>query len=507
MIASLRGLFCLALLAFAVVVGCSNDPFDPDSLPNTPPVARIFVGGELQGTSYNQATFHWSGSDKDGLVVGFYVGISLDENPPLEWIFTTGDDTTATYSTDDEGRVAPTLYVVALDNREALSDTVVVTFPLVNFPPAIEFIRDFEPLQQSFGAASFEFLGFDLDGDETLQPFVDYRYAGSDPNNILDEEDPAADPAVAWVRTARPPTRFSLGLRNIPPGDPDDEFRQTLYVRVFDEAGSSAVFEYEWQVFEVRGSVLLIDDNLTQLARDAFYRDALAAHLGDEFSVWDISPGLPARAEDLWLTLSQFSTLVWYTSSSASENLREAQAVLQRYITEDIDPATVGVQWGHLLLENQSLVGTASNLSSNFRTNVLGISATTDPRNSLERYDIARNTIGSLQINAQDASIPDLESVGLNYFGDAGIYFGLSGMLPQGDAAALWRFESHKWGGAADPTCRLGCEPIVAIRKPANEPPRVISLGFQLDYANSLGNAIEAVGDLLTLLGVEAVGP
>lgn len=495
-------------LAAAAGGGCANDPFDPSTLPNQPPVVRIFVGGELQATSYNGATFHWAGSDPDGRVIGYHVGISLDEDLPKVWAFTTEDDTTRTYDTDQEGRAAPTLYVVAQDDRGALSDTASVTFPLVNFPPVLEFIRDFEPLAQSFGAASFEFLGFDLDGDETLEPFVDIRYEGADSTVVVPEGDPGADPANTWVRLDRSPTRFSLGLRDIPAGDPNDEFRQTLHVRIEDEAGSSTEFRYTWQVFEVRGEVLLVDDNRTQAARDLFYRDALTAHLGDQYSVWEISGGLPSRAEDLWLTLSQFDVIVWYTSSSASENLGAAQSALQRFVETDLHPEIDGIQTGRLLLENQAVVGPNSNLTGTFRSRVLGLSSSTDPRNALERYDIARNTIGTLEIFSQVAGLPDLNSEGLNYTGGSGIYFGLVGIVPLADSQALWKFESYRWGGPADPSCRLGCEPIVAVRTPATGTARSVTLAFQLDYANAAGNAIDALRTLLSdHLGVAAVNP
>ena len=59
----------LSILALAFA--CTNDPFDPDQLVNTRPVARIFVASDsLNSTSYNNARFHWSGTDVDGFVDG-----------------------------------------------------------------------------------------------------------------------------------------------------------------------------------------------------------------------------------------------------------------------------------------------------------------------------------------------------------------------------------------------------------------------------------------------------
>jgi hypothetical protein len=494
-------------LSGIAVAGCSlpfstNEDFDPDNLPNSRPVARVSVTNDstLAATSYNQATFHWSGTDQDGFVTGFHVAIRLDGQGSPPWVFTTADESTATYSTDGNGEATPTLLVVAEDNNGALSDTASTRFPLVNFPPEVEFVRDFVPLSQSFGAASFELLGFDRDGDETLDPFVDYRFAGSDSTVVQLEGDPGADPALGWVRLDRSPTRFSLLLRGIPEGDPNNGFEQTLYIRLMDEAGAGTVLAHRWQNFEARGEVLLIDDNSnpSQTSRDQFYTDALTAHLGDQFSTWDIAGGLPDRDEDLWLTLSQFRAVVWYTSTGPSENLRRAEGILRQFVSTDLDDATPGDQYGRLLLENQAVAGSRSNLSSTFRAQVLGVGNNSDPRNTLATYSGAVvASLGPLDILSQDPTLPDLVSVGKNYEGGSGVYFGLTGLAPNLDAAALWRFEEYRWGGPADPSCRLGCTPAVAVRWPGVGPARSVVLGFQIGYANASGNAIDAVRALL----------
>jgi hypothetical protein len=513
---SWRAVLLAAGLAAVVGTGCltpfgTNDAFDPSTLPNARPVARVSVTNDslLAPTSYNRATFHWSGTDEDGFVVGFHVAIALDEVSPPTWIFTSAHDSTATYNTDANGQAAPVLYVVAEDDKGALSDTVSTRFPLVNFPPSLEFPRNFEPLAQSFGAASFEFLGFDRDGDETLEPFIDYRFAGSDSNLVQPEDAPGADPALGWVRSDLAPTRFSLLLRGIPEGDPASDYEQTLYVRILDEAGAGTTLAYTWQNFEARGEVLLVDDNAnpSQASRDHFYQDALSAHLGAEYSTWDIETGLPDRAEDLWLTLSQFRVIVWYTSTGTSANLQQAQASLQRFIQTDLDEATPGDQYGRLLLEYQSAVGSRSNLSSTFRSQVLGIGNTTDPRNPLATYSgSVKSDLGPLDILSEDATLPDLVSVGLNYDGGSGVYFGLVGLSPNADAAPLWRFEEYRWGGPSDPTCRLGCSPVVAVRWPGVGPARSVLLGFQLGYANAGGNAIETLQTILSdYLGVPSL--
>lgn len=516
MIASLRpraAACSLGVLGATVIVSslvsCSNDPFDPESLSNTPPQARIFVGGsggELQETSYNGATFHWSGTDNDGLVVGYHVAIARDGERPTAWVFTTQDETTATYTTDENGQAIPRLWVVAEDNRGALSDTVSTAFPLVNFPPVLEFAVDFDPVAQSFSAATFELFGFDLDGDETLLPVVDFRFEGSDPAIVVAEGEPGADPSVGWVRRPRTRKRFDLDLRNIPAGDAGSAFEQTLYVRLVDEAGAASDFSYSWQVFEVRGEVLVIDDNATAAGRDQFYADIMNAHLGDAWNLF-AATSLPSDPDDQWLTVSPFRTIVWYSQPvSPSPRLAAAQDVLTRFITTDLDPDTAGAQQGRIYLEYQLAGATTGGLSSAFKAGVLHVGGTPFPRNQLVRVNEVATAIGpTLEIYSQD---PSLDDVVHNPSAAAGAYFGLWGMSLGADALALWKFEQAEWGGRADPTCRTpGCEPIVALRWPTTGLARVVTIAFQIDYADASGNAKDAVRAVLRdHLGIADVG-
>jgi hypothetical protein len=489
------------LFAFAALIAaCSNEPFDPSSWKNAPPVASIWVlpanPDSLQPTTYNQATFHWSGTDSDGFITGYYVNITVQGQSSNNWMFTTSEETTATYSTDESGRAFPTLSVVAQDDRAALSDTVSVTIPLVNFPPLLEFADNFTPVKTSFGAASFEFFGFDLDGDSTLLPWIEYRFEGSDPDSVYGIGDPLADPTKGWVREARPPTRFSLVLRDIPQGDPAQDFDQTLYVRIADEAGGLAELSHTWKVYQAIGDVLLIDDapNTVSLAsRDTFYRDALDQLLPGQHSVWDISDGAPDRDDDIRLTLEQFQWLVWYTGNSESPTLLRVQGILQDYLSKDLDPDTPGTQSGHLFLETQSAVGASSNLSTTFRSQVLGLEKNPEPRSNfrITSQDLA-SLGGALDVEPQSAGLPALASIGRNYLDGTGFFFGIYGFVMTAGTAELYRFENYDY--LHD---RRSSSPLVAVRKPDTGTANAVTLGFQLEFCNALGNAIEALGIIL----------
>ncbi len=125
------------------LAGCTaNEPFDPNSLENQPPVARLFVEGSQEGedlnpTSYFQRTFNWSGTDRDGWVEEFYVSIRTDGDNPAPWDTTTATDTTMTFITDENGEAEATFLLACRDNRGAYSDTISQFVPLKNFPPVV----------------------------------------------------------------------------------------------------------------------------------------------------------------------------------------------------------------------------------------------------------------------------------------------------------------------------------------------------------------------------------
>ncbi|NTV04056.1 hypothetical protein HGA89_03935, partial [bacterium] len=145
----------LAAALCALAAGCGNETFDPDSVPNRRPVARIFVtppeGGVLNPTSYFSRTFHWSGTDEDGFVEAYFVSIETAAGIVAPWTTTVATDTTMTFETDDAGRAQALIRLACRDDRGAYSDTVSQFIPLRNFPPVINFVSDYDTFFWSYG--------------------------------------------------------------------------------------------------------------------------------------------------------------------------------------------------------------------------------------------------------------------------------------------------------------------------------------------------------------------
>jgi len=388
------------VVALALGGGCTNDPFDPDSIPNAPPVARIFVtsepGDTLNATSYYHRTFHWNGSDADGHVVEYYVSIETQRGVAAPWDTTTATDTTMTFTTDDLGHAEATVRVACRDDRGALSDTVSQYIPLRNFPPVVNFQADFDTVRWSYGAANFRLFALDLDGNETLEDSLLYKLDTADTTVVRAFGASGADPALCWVKKAYddPVGRtFSIALKGTPPAA-----ARTLTVSVRDEARADARLRWTWKVLEARGPVLLVAD-AGPSTYNAFYKPVMDSLFGaGQWSLYNLGSslverqqaaafpelyyiGLPDKPWVLLESMRQFPVVLWYTGGGASLNLKASVDPLTRYLAPPVDPATGQPEAaaGRLMLVSKALVGVYTNLPPGFVTSVLGVSTVPAP--------------------------------------------------------------------------------------------------------------------------------
>lgn len=396
------GLAAAAALAAAVIAGCAaNEPFDPSSVPNTAPTARVFVGpvtpgGELNPTSYYRRTFRWSGTDVDGWVREFYVSVRTQADVPAAWDTTTRTDTTMTFSPDAQGRASATLLVACRDDRGAVSDTVVQTIPLRNFPPVVNFQSDFDPLRNlqrefrdvngnvtqnpsaavdtvyfNWGPMNFRLFAIDLDGAETMDDFYRYTFADGDGLETRDHDDPAADPNAGWVRvpfnSSAEIKQFEISVEDLPPGE------RTLRVSLRDQAQSDAGFRYTWQVRAPAGPVLFISEGLS-LAQRTYHENLLTARYGagnwDRYNFWITNaPDTPTL---LLQTFRRFEAVFWVDGGAGGSNLARhsgLNGVIHQYLwpVDGSDP-------GGMLHVSKGLVGQTNGLTTAFLRAVLGLS-------------------------------------------------------------------------------------------------------------------------------------
>ncbi len=437
----------VALVAtLAGLPGCTNKPFDPESLSNQPPVATIFISpvevDSLNPTSYYQRTFHWSGSDVDGFVVDFFVAIQPDTTVPAVWDTTTATDTTLTFPTDDEGQAYAFIQVACRDDRGAVSETAERFVPLRNFPPVINFQADYDSVDWSYGAVNFRFFAVDLDGNETMADSFRYKLDTADTTVVWDFGEPGADPATGWVRRAFEDIdgrTFEIELHGLS-GDPVE----TLTVSVMDEALADTRFHWTWQVREPLGPVLLVADASTD-TNDLYHTFMNMTFGPGLWSAYEIvTAHMPDRAWVLTETFRQFDVVLWYTGSGTSQNLLDANGAIRQYL----DPPPGEGEPGQLLLISPKATGAETNLPFAFIQEILGVSPTAAPAN-LFYVPQGRQALG-LQ--------PHLPAItAANNFG-AG-----TGLQPLDGTETIFQMEYCR-------TCYGGREPFdpyIAVRRPA----------------------------------------
>jgi hypothetical protein len=512
------------VLATALIVACTNEPFDPASVPNNPPTVRFYAGvvdssGDLNATSYSSRTFQWSGTDDDGEVVRYFVSVRPDSAVPAPWDTTTRTDTTMTFATDDQGEAQATFLLVCEDDRGAVSDTLVQYVPLRNFPPALNFQSDFDPLVNlqrefvmegetvtdtvywNYGVMNVRCFAFDLDGNQTMDTFYRYTLSDDEPTETYDEDDSLADPLQHWLRVPFDGIgdvyEFEFLLDDVPPGE------RTLTVAVADEAAAESRITLSWEVRApvdvgdaARSRVLMVPDNSAPFTRD-FYRGVLDEIFGSgSYNEYDFWFGFPDRPSFLLATLRLFDVVLWFDGGGTSSVLERAAAtdgVLQQYLAplDGGDP-------GRLVMISRNLTGNQSGIPAPFRQRVFGISPSADPAPELRP---SSGTL-SLEIQGAEAYLPPLRLA--NLFGRG------RGLQPRYDEDdpydELYRFEPciRCWDGQP-PTQEWA--PLIAVRRPKRDDQRfasAIGISYEMHTMQRDG-VVEALAGIFQYeLGVAA---
>jgi len=483
----------LAVGACVWLGACTNDPFDPSTLPNQPPVMSFFVepvdpDGELNPTSYFERTFRWSGSDPDGMVTEYHVSIRTTPDDPAPWDTTAVTDTTMNFITDDDGQAEATFYLACRDDKGAMSDTLITYVPLQNFPPALNFQSDFEPLvnlQREFilegetvvdttywnwGAMNARLFAFDLDGNSTMDDFYRYTCADTDPTEVKDWDDPEADPMLHWLQAPFEGTSdildFEVFVSGLPAG------QRTLTVAVADEADAVTRFTYSWEVRAPRGPMLVIPDNSGTSTR-LFYRNFLAEYFGEDgWDEYDFWYGMPDNDLVLVESMRQFEAVFWFDgggTSSILEACSQRDGPIETYTnpSTDDDP-------GRFMIISKNLTGASTGLSAYFIRNVMGVNTAGRPVTAMVPSNLA--------LDAEALGTADwLPPLVVDSRRGRGM-----GLDPLVGTEILYQFpECIRCFGSRDPW-----DPIIGVRVPARDVDALantLGLSFQLEYLEEEG--------------------
>ncbi|MBW2993485.1 hypothetical protein KY317_02835, partial [Candidatus Woesearchaeota archaeon] len=118
-------LFAVMIVAVMGLVGCKTKKSSSDKVPPIPTndsPSVVIQSGPIGATTDNTPTFTYLGSDPDGTIAGYWVGI--DDDPPTTWVTTT--EWTSPVLTDGPH----TFFVQAEDNEGAKSNTASRSFTI-----------------------------------------------------------------------------------------------------------------------------------------------------------------------------------------------------------------------------------------------------------------------------------------------------------------------------------------------------------------------------------------
>ena len=508
----------------AWLAGCSgNDPFDPATLENLRPSVRLAMAPvdtsqDLNPTSYFNRTFNWSGTDPDGWVTEFHVSVRSEADLPAPWAVTTRTDTSMTFETDALGEAEATFLLACRDNRGAMSDTLEQFIPLRNFPPAVNFQSDFDPLRNmqreyvtaegeiteqpseadttlywNWGPSQFRLFALDLDGQETMDSF--YRYtlmdvSMGDPETTFLESDPDADPNLGWVQVPFLGTdevkNFTILIYDAPVGP-----STTLTVSVGDEALADTRFQYSWEVREPAGPIIYVGNGAGPLTKN-FYRGFLEDQFGEgnyaEYNFWF---GYPDDNFVLLQSLRRFQAVLWAGGGSVTPELAAAagaEGVIAQYVQPQDDSTP-----GHFLLVARGVIGVGSNLAHPFLKTVLGISPTASPVSPLT-MQAGRQALG-LQPGLPAVTAANSTSGGM-------------GLLPFDnpdvpDGESLYRMEECSGCYSRRPPY----DPVVAVRYPdraTQTNASTVTIALQLEYFDQAEAYAALAAVLAEEMGVSA---
>jgi hypothetical protein len=348
---------CLTALALCLVA-CSESP-DGAGIGNLPPETHLALqpDGDLRTTS-SQQHIHWWGDDPDGFVAGYF--ISFDS---LNWHFTTSNDSVFTLRLSGQD-TSYVFYVRAVDGQgnkkydangpygpEPYTDLNMngvwdqgepyidlglwdptpasLRYPIQNSPPVVAFVKGTAVPETTFTVASFNWVGTDVDGDETIKEYV---YAVNDTSQ-----------AGAWKILPRSQTFLTLfekdGLR---------EGNNVFYLKAVDIAGAeSRIIRMPdsngvWYVKKPRTELLVVDDNGNLDEAAGFYRGITDTLLGGRFyncDVLDIKDGASSTKKGRFVppfinptlveTFKLFKYIIWYSDNAPSLDI--AQIALNQF--------------------------------------------------------------------------------------------------------------------------------------------------------------------------------
>ena len=407
-------LFIVAVLLLQS--GCTKE-FTNAPVANQPPSTFLaLVPDSTLRRTVSLQHIHWWGVDPDGFVVGYQ--FSLDS---LHWTYTTQTDSIFTFHLN-RADTTYSFFVAAIDN-EGLVDPhpASLRYPVENSPPSVAFLLNSTVPETTYTVATFQWVGTDIDGNETI---THYYYA------LDDTSDPSRWKALSG----------DVNLVTLFKSDGLTEGDHVFYLKAQDIAGAYSKIvrmpdtSGTWYVREPKGDFLIVRDYLPTDIAGSFYKQMFDTLLGGRLGskdIIDIKKGASAISRGMFVpplinptfteTLKLFKYVFWYGDNSPSLDI--AQACLPGFKKAG----------GKVLFT----AGFPQNISAQ---GGLGDFA---PIDNIEDSYFTSILLGRDTVVSVDPAYPTLvrDTLGL-------IYTFPRGILPKVDARILYRMQaSPRWSG------------------------------------------------------------
>ena len=440
----------ILILIVVLLAGCSkrhtNEP-----LLNQPPKTYLALDpdGELRRT-VSQQHVHWWGTDPDGFVVGYY--FSLDS---VHWTFTTKTDSVFTFRLN---RLDTTYsFLVAAIDNEGLRDPkpASLRYPIQNSPPTISYLLTSTVPETTYTVATFQWLGLDIDGNETI---LNYYYAVDDTSN-----------PARWKKLPG-----DANLVTLFKSDGLTEGNHAFYLKAQDVAGAfSPTIRMPdtgkvWYVREPKGDFLIVRDYLPTDFSASYYKAMFDTLMGGRLGsrdVIDIKKGASAISRGKFVpplinptfteTLKLFKYVFWYGDNSPSLDIIQAS------------------------LPGFKKAGGKVFLAAGFPQNISAQGGLGDfaPIDNIEPSFFTSILLGKDTILAVDPTYPTLVRDTLGT-----IYTFPRGLLPKVDARVLYKMQvSPRWVG----------QPIMGVKDA--DRPNFVLLGALLHRFATPPNRVAAL--------------
>lgn len=450
------GIFVLLFL-----FGCKED----NLLPNQPPDTLISSDTiNLSGQYRLNSTVRlsWYGTDPDGYVTGFEYTINNSD-----WYYTTVQDTIFRFTIDPGVDTADIVFKVrAIDNQNAADpEPAVLRIPLKNAPPVAAFETESFPSDTIPLVLTFRWNYSDPDGDNTVTKAMlkvnNSNWVEIDRNKRLvsliakNVKTTGLQDALLYYGTEKNPSSVSIsGFVN--------GGNNTLYLKVFDLAGSESITDTAATVFvkTQNNDMLFLNGHNTSNA--AFYTGTVT-RAGMQYDFIDLAAGGGKYLPRFWnptyyLLTKQYKTIFMAADQGLFTNPATGNAGL---LLEFLAP----------VFQNFTDNGGKSFITASFPAGY-------DLSNIRGAYpiDSMSATSGQAVVN-NDSSIYD-PSAKLPELKPKNLVLGLDPFLPTADATILYRARLSAFGAWKGPN-------IVGVRRLVAGKTRQVFFSVELHLFNA----------------------